>query len=183
MPFILFQLLFAAVAIALAIVLFLIMRRLRNDREPPALILREPKPASRPRLPALGRKAAEPPPAPAPPPARKRQLRSLSEVERDTAAQDDGPGDAPPPAAEEDFGQGVLARLEAAFEQLEAGAVSLDGYAALVRAEQAHVDRRIAALQPGGPSALLDDALTARDSVRWCLAWADEQRQDDPGSE
>jgi hypothetical protein len=182
MPFILFQLLFAAVAIALAVVLFLIVRRLRNDREPPALIPREPKPASRPRLPALGRKAAEPPPAPAPPPARKRQLRSLSEVERDTAKADD-PGDAPPPAAEEDFGQGVLARLEAAFERFEAGAVSLDGYTALVRAEQARVDRRIAALQPGGPSALLDDALTARDSVRWCLAWADEQRQVDPGSE
>jgi hypothetical protein len=114
---------------------------------------------------------------------RKRQLRSLSEVERDDAEQ---AGEAQPEevaaspesaaALPPSFSQRVLDRLEKVFERLQAEEISLDAYVAQVLAEQAEVDQHVAALQASGAAAELDEALAAQESVRWCLNWAEEQR-------
>jgi hypothetical protein len=180
MPFLVFELIFAALVVGLLVVAVMIVRQIRHDRQAKARPApREPKPAAAvPRRPGLRRKVAEPEPEPAAPVARKRQLRSLSEVERETA-EEDGP---PAPAAPEvrNFSQRVLARLEGAFERFSAGEISLDAYKALVLAEQEEVDQRIAVLRAAGGSPDLDEALAAKESVRWCLEWADEQRRGQP---
>lgn len=185
MSFFVFELIFAGLALGLLVIVFFIMRQLRRDREAKAGSAPvQAKPAvAKPRLPSLGRKPPEPEPEPGPPPVRKRQLRSLSEVERDAAEEvkvEADEAEAPPaePVGAEPpkFNQRVLARLEAVFERLQAEEISLDAYVAQVLAEQAEVDQRIAALRAAGDSTELDEALAAQQSVRWCLDWATERR-------
>jgi hypothetical protein len=182
MQFIILEIVFAAIALALVVVVVLIVRQLRRDRHAKRDAMpREAKPtpeaiAPRPRAFGLGRKTAETEPEPGPPPVRKRQLRTLSEIERDAADEMPEQVEAEPADDGADFGPGVLARLEAAFERYQANEIALDDYTALVLAERGAVDRRIAALNPAGASAELDEALKAQESVRWCLKWAEEQR-------
>jgi hypothetical protein len=175
MSFLLFKLLFAAIGFGLLVVSALILRQLRRGRAPSApKPLAEPRPGARLRTPRVQKTAAEPEPE-APPPPRKRQLRSLSEVER-LAAEDAEPATAEAPAADdEDLNQVVLARLETAFDRLQAGQITLEAYREDLLAEQARVEQRIAALRPAGESEALNAALAAQESVRWCLDWAKEQ--------
>lgn len=222
MSFMVFQLLFAVLALGLLVVAGLIVRQIVRKRPsaqaaielaPPSEA--EPR-APKLRMPSLRKQAAEPDPEPeAPLPVRRRQLNSFAEAERSAAEADavvlpvpvcepditeptsNGPDlpaepetafeTAPKPAGESapeveatteqalDYGEAVLGRLEEAFEDLQDEEISLGTYRERVLAEQAAVERRIAALQPGGDSADLDAALVARESVRWCLDWAEEQ--------
>lgn len=194
MSFLAFQVIFAALAIGLLAVAILLARRLWGTRQPRAS--RPPREtasrAPKPERPGLGRKkAADPAPEPAAaPPARRRQLASFAESERivgGSEAQqalkpmDEPVAPEPLPAAElpappdSDLGEAVLGRLEAAFDALQAGQISLDLYRERVRAEEAALDRHIATL-PESEEDELEAALAARESVRWCLGWADEQR-------
>lgn len=179
--------------------------RKRARRSPPPARETPPRaPKSPPRQkPRPGRKAMGPAPAPeAPPPVRRRQLQSFAEAERretEAAAPPPQPvaesepapaapppltAEPPPPAMpeaaappppDEAYDQVVLARLEDAFEALQAGAITLATYRTRVLAEQAAVEQRIAALEVSGSAEALEAALTARASVRWCLDWAAEQ--------
>lgn len=96
MSFLVFQLVFAAVALALVVVVALLARQLIARRqaremglsEVPSTVVAEPQPQSRF---GLGRKAAEPDPEPAadaPPVVRRRQLHSFAEAERVAAEAD-----------------------------------------------------------------------------------------------
>jgi hypothetical protein len=104
----------------------------------------------------------------APPPEPEQEPAAVAEVEAE-------PADEPADTADGDYGQVVLDRLEQAFEALQAGEITLSTYRARVVAEEAEVEQRIAALQKDVESDELDAALAARESVRWCLNWADEQ--------
>jgi hypothetical protein len=165
MSFLLFNLLFAAVAAALLVVIVLAVRQLRRQRQ------------SRPPLP--GWKPARAAPDPAPPPARKRRLRTLSELEeqeRRQAAPATGaatPDETPVPAD-------LLARLEACFDRLEAGEITLQAYRAQVLGEQAQIEQRLAALADEAPAGEREAAQQALQSVRWCLDWADQQQAAHP---
>lgn len=220
MSFMVFQLLFAVIALALVVVAVLVVRQIARkgrSNEPAPSSLVEPK-APKLRMPGLGRKVPEPEPQsdePAPP--RRRQLHSFVEAERSAAEIDTVvlPVPEPEPEAEAapeiearpavepiaeiefepepekapaaeleakpmteealDYSEVVLARLEVAFEDLQGGEITLEAYRARMQAEQAAVEARVAALQPGGDSAELDAALAARESVLWCLDWAEEQ--------
>lgn len=232
MSFMVFQLLFAVVAVALVVVAVLIVRQLAAKRqsseslpsefaasEIPSPPLAEPQ-APKLRIPGLGRKAPErEPEADEPLPPRRRQLHSFAEAERNAAEADavvlpvlEPEAEAEPevepeqmaqtdlapqfeaepeeaPAAELeaehmtdealDYSEAVLGRLEEAFEELQGGEITLATYRERMQAEQAAVEARVAALQPGGESAELDAALAARDSVLWCLDWAEEQASAD----
>jgi hypothetical protein len=79
------------------------------------------------------------------------------------------------------FDQFVMNRLEAAFDALQAEDISLDAYRDLVLAEQDAVERHIAHHQDTGDECELEAGLAARESVRWCLDWADERRGAQPG--
>lgn len=105
----------------------------------------------------------------APPPEPEQEPEPAAVAEAEPA--DDEPAD----TAGSDYGQIVLDRLEQAFEALQAGEITLPTYRARVVAEEAEVEQRIAALQKDVESDELDAALAARESVRWCLNWADEQ--------
>lgn len=90
--------------------------------------------------------------------------------------------DAPPPEPaahsepdQPEFDQIVMDRLEAAFEALQAEEISLDAYRELVLAEEAAVEEHIAHHQETGDEIALEAGLAARESVRWCLDWADER--------
>lgn len=209
MSYLVFQLMFAALAVALAVVAALIVREVRKRRavDRPTEKNGEERAgaeAPQPRKVGLGRKAASP--APAEVPARRRQLQSFVEQERqaegmeappiapEAAAQplpepanetglEDAPDSGPEPdlASESDLGpepdldRAVMGRLEAAFEALQAGEITLDAYRERIEAEEAALDRRIATLGSSAGEPELDAALAARESVRWCLGWADEQ--------
>lgn len=205
MSYLVFQLMFAALAVALAVVAALIVREVRKRRavDRPSEEHAETE-APQPRKVGLGRRAASPAPAEAP--ARRRQLQSFVEQERqaegmeappiapEAAAQplpepanetglEDTPDSGPEPdlASESDLGpepdldRAVMGRLEAAFEALQAGEITLDAYRERIEAEEAALDRRIATLGSSAGEPELDAALAARESVRWCLGWADEQ--------
>lgn len=85
----------------------------------------------------------------------------------DAEFQEDGPRN--------DYAQAVLGRLETAFDALQSGELSLATYRERLLAEQAAVELRIDELAPEAAGDALDTALAARESVRWCLDWADEQ--------
>ena len=207
MSFMVFQLLFALVALALVAVLVIVVRQLARKRQSSGDASSEP-PA--PRMPGLGRKAAQPEPeADGAAPMRRRQLQSFAAAERSAAEADavvlpmlepeteaapeiepvpDVAPIAEPEAAfaaepetehgtEEalDYAEAVLGRLEEAFEDLQDDEITLNAYRERMQAERAAVEVRIAALQPAGASAELDAALAARDSVLWCLDWAEKQ--------
>jgi len=104
----------------------------------------------------------------APPPESEPEPAAVAEAEAE-------PADEPADTAGSDYGQVVLDRLEQAFEALQAGEIALPAYRARVAAEEAEVEQRIAVLQKDVESDELDAALAARESVRWCLNWADEQ--------
>ena len=217
MSFMVFQLVFAVIALALVVVAGLIVRQIvrKGRNAPKAPREAQPKAAAL-RMPSLGRKAAKPEPEPdTPAPARRRQLHSFAEAERSAAeaeavvlpvpasepeAAEPVAYEAQPPAASErryetapetgqdiqleaegmteqalDYSEAVLGRLEEAFEDLQDEDITLGDYRERVLAELAAVEHRIAALQLHGASADLDAALVARDSVRWCLDWADDQ--------
>jgi hypothetical protein len=89
--------------------------------------------------------------------------------EQEASAETDE-ADAPP------FDAQVLARLEAAFEALQGGEITLDTYAERLGEENAAVEQRIAELGDQGDPGAVEAALAARESVRWCLDWAEEQR-------
>lgn len=177
MSFFMLQLIFAGLVVVLLVVAALIVRQLRN---PPAASEKAPK-AARPRKLRPARAAAEPEPEPeSPPPPRRRQLRSFVENERDEQAE----AELPPPAVEPpaappaaDYAQEVLGRLEAAFDELQAGEMALDDYRGRLLSEQAAVEERLVLLHDGDDDAELEAALAARESVRWCLDWADEQER------
>lgn len=76
-----------------------------------------------------------------------------------------------------EFERAVLGRLESAFDAFQAGDVTLDGYRARVLAEEGEVERQIAHHQAKGDAYELEAAIAARESVRWCLDWADEQQR------
>ncbi len=210
MSFLLFKLLFAGVVIALLLVAGLIVRNLRHKRQGAAPPLQQTAPqqaaparsfASRRQKPAAEDEAE---PAEAAPP-RRRQLKTFADAERvlvepallaepiaptETApppepeavpAAEAESADEPADAAGGDYGQVVLDRLEQAFEALQAGEIPLSTYRARVTAEQVEVEQRIAVLQNDVESDELDAALAARESVRWCLNWADEQAGSQPG--
>ncbi|MBW8753871.1 MAG: hypothetical protein JF595_06930 [Sphingomonadales bacterium] len=200
MPFFVFKLVFAAIALALLVVAGLIARNFWRKRQPQAPATdggAEPKPAKLGKLamPGLSKRTPEPEPeAPAPP--RRRQLHSFAEAEKSAAEAEAMPLPQPdnepegepeaefaaepeaaetPAAPEADYGQAVLDRLEQAFEALQAREITLEAYRTRVLAEQSAVEARVAVLQADVESDELDAALAARESVRWCLDWADEQ--------
>lgn len=200
MPLLIFELAFASVALGLLAVVVLIVRNLRRKRAAPA----EAKPKGvKPDMPGKSVQAAGPE-SDIPPQQRRRQLRSLSEVEQSEAeavvaaeptaelpAAEPVAAEAPAvepavapiaeptagedPTVEDGYAEAVLAQLEAAFERLEAQEITLDTYTAQLVAEQSAVDRRIADLRAHGTSEELEQALAAAESVRWCLDWAAEQ--------
>ena len=224
MSFMVFQLLFALVALALVVIAVIVVRQLAAKRRLGEQASSEPElpGAAEARAPklrmGLGRKAPEPEPeAEEEAPVRRRQLHSFAEAER-TAAEADAvvlpvlepvvepeaePAPAPEPVLEAsfapeaeaepeeehsaefeaehttyealDYGEAVMGRLEEAFEDLQAGDITLDAYRQRMQSERAAVEARIAALQPAGDSAELDAAQAAHDSVLWCLDWAEEQ--------
>lgn len=182
MSFFMFQLIFAGLAIVLLVVGGLIVRELRRRSASPKA-RPTPTKAARPRKPRAARTAPEPEPE-SPPPPRRRQLQSFVENERSEQAEADGPApatEAPPAPPEADYSQAVLARLEAAFDRLQAGELALDDYRDRLLGEQAAIEERIALLHDGGDDsgggAELEAALAARESVRWCLDWVDEQER------
>jgi hypothetical protein len=73
------------------------------------------------------------------------------------------------------FEQTILAQLETEFEALQAGEIALDAYRARILALQATVEAHVAQHQQSGDEIALEGGLAARESVRWCLDWADEQ--------
>jgi hypothetical protein len=218
MSFMVFQLLFALVALALVVIAVIVVRQLAAKRRLGEQALSEPElpgaaEAKAPKLRmGLGRKAPEPEPeAEEAAPPRRRQLHSFAEAER-TAAEADAvvlpvlepavepeaepvleasfaPAAEAEPEAEHsaefeaehmtdealDYGEAVMGRLEEAFEDLQAGDITLDAYRQRMQSERAAVEARIAALQPAGDSAELDAAQAAHESVLWCLDWAEEQ--------
>jgi hypothetical protein len=224
-----FQLLFALVAVAMVVVVVVVLWQLASKRRSGEQAsseharVAEPK-APKLRMPSLGRKAPEPEPeSDEPAPVRRRQLHSFAEAERSAAEADavvlpvlEPEMEAAPevePVAEHvaevepiaepataveaepeseleaehrtgealDYSEAVLARLEEAFEDLQDGEITLAAYRERMQAEQAAVEARVAALQPAGDSAELDAALAARDSVLWCLDWAEEQASAEHG--
>jgi hypothetical protein len=194
MPFPAFELILAAVAIILLVVIGIMVRGLRRRRQagtdqPNA----EPelKPAEAP-LPGL-KMAPEAEPAA----VRRRQLTSFAEAAAEANAGDTLTVLPKAPAVEawpsdtalaetpdalahdegRDFERAVLARLEEAFDALESGALTLDAYLARVEAEAGAVERHIAELSDDTDPTEVDAALAARESVRWCLNWAKEQNE------
>lgn len=89
---------------------------------------------------------------------------------------DDEACDEPEPAYAGEFDQAVLGRLETAFEAYQGGEISLDTYRHRVGAEAEAVEQHIAIHRATGDEIELEAALAARESVRWCLDWADEQQ-------
>ena len=203
MSFFVFKLIFAVIALALLVVAGFIVRNHRRGRQavnPATARPPEPK-AARLKMPSLAKKAPDPAPEePATP--RRRQLHSFAEAEKTAAEEAAAPqaeplaeieSDAAEPAVPQpidepadegydftdhyadDYAQAVLGRLEQAFEALQAGEMALPAYRERVRAEQVAVEQRIAALEREIESDELDAALAARESVRWCLDWADAQ--------
>lgn len=185
MSFFVFQLGFAALVIALIVVAVLILRQMRRRGGP-----RAPKPAREARAPLVRETPSEPEPVDHAP-ARRRQLQAIVAQARSEAGPEPQPEPeiAPAPANDteaedasypeiepDDYAQAVLGRLELAFEALQTGEITLDTYRARVLAEENAVSRRVAELQGEYESDELDAALAARESVRWCLDWADEQR-------
>lgn len=81
---------------------------------------------------------------------------------------------------EPDYGQAVLDWLEEGFAALEAGDITLDTYREALQAEADAIDERVAALEAAGDDAELEITLGARESVRWCLDWADGVEQTPP---
>lgn len=190
MSFVIFQVVFAALAMALLAVIVLIAREVRARRaarrEKASGDVEAAVPGPRPA--GIGRKAA-PAADPASDPAeparpRRRQLQSFVEQERGIepeplphapVLQPEAPAELPAdPEPDGDLGQTVLARLEQAFDALEAGTIALGTYRERVREEEAALEARIAALGPDASGPELEAALAARESVRWCLNWADE---------
>jgi hypothetical protein len=89
---------------------------------------------------------------------------------------------APEPAGEDrawpdpaGFEQATLARLEAEFEALQAGEIDLSVYRERLIGVQTSIEDHIAAHQESGDELALEGGLAARESVRWCLDWAEEQ--------
>lgn len=193
MPLTIMKLLFVTLALALLVVVVLIVRQVlrKRDGQPAAPRPRKAAPAPKPR--GRAREKADPEPEPSPPSPRRRQLHSFAESERAATVElepsipfPEAPADEPAPLAEQElstaatpdptsFDAEVLARLEAAFEGLQAGEFSLQAYRELLLAEKAAIERRIALLESGGDGPELEAALTARESVQWCLDWAAQQ--------
>jgi hypothetical protein len=88
MSFALFLLIYAAIAIALVAVVWLILREVRRKRLDKVQPLRPPEPRDRPapkvRLPARRKTTAEPEPE-TPPPPRRRQLQTFADAEKAAA--------------------------------------------------------------------------------------------------
>jgi hypothetical protein len=186
MSFVILQLGLAALAVALVVVAVVIVREMRRRRGPQV-----PKPAREARAPLLRKAPPEPEPEEAAPP-RRRQLHAIVEQARSEGASESAPPPANDTGAEaadhaagepDDYAQAVLGRLERAFEALQAGEITLDTYRARVLAEESAVDRRVAELEGEYESDELDAALAARESARWCLDWADEQRDQEQSQE
>ena len=181
------------------------LRRRRQHQTPAAQTKPASKAASepKPRKTFAARQAEPEPEFDVTMPVRRRQLNTFAEDER-IAAQADALGlpmpepDEPEPEAPEpeplepvtpepvepetseadampDFEQLVLGRLEAAFDALQAGNITLAAYRDLVVEEGEAVERHIARHRETGDEIKLEAALAARESVRWCLDWADEQ--------
>lgn len=168
-----FQLVFATLAVAL-VAAALIVRRRRAAARPPEMLPEEQPEAEA--------------------PVRRRQFQSFVAQEQQAEATEVPPAvpeaatqPLPEPANESglspesdlspepDLSEAVMGRLEAAFEALQAGEITLGAYRERIEAEEAVLDRRIAALGSRAGEPELDAALAARESVRWCLGWADEQ--------
>lgn len=186
MSFVILQLGLAALAVALIVVAVLIVREMRRRRGPQG-----PKPAREARARLMRKAPPEAEPEEVAPP-RRRQLHAIVELARSEGAPESAPPAAndteaeaanPAPGEPDDYAQAVLGRLELAFEALQAGEITLDTYRAQVLAEQGAVDRRVAELEGEYESDALDAALAARESVRWCLDWADEQRDQEQSQE
>jgi hypothetical protein len=201
MPFLVFKLVFVALAAALLAILLLVGMRIWRARQSKAVETagesRVAELASA--VSALAETAAQPEAeALSPAPMRRRQLQSFAENERlaeeaEAAAllplAPTEPGPAPAeaggeasepqqaylPEQESEFDAAVLARLEEAFDALQSGEISLEAYRERLLAEQATVEERVAVLETGGDSEELDAALAAQESVEWCLNWAAEQ--------
>ncbi|MDR2858634.1 MAG: hypothetical protein LBV50_12435 [Novosphingobium sp.] len=78
-----------------------------------------------------------------------------------------------PAGPDADFSAGVLARLERVFEHLRAEEITLAEYVLEVQGEQADIAAHLTALYArDADPAVIDDAIAARDAVRWCLDWA-----------
>lgn len=172
-----FKLLLAGTALALLVLILIGVRQLMKKR--------------RPKAPAEG--------TPAEAPTRKRQLRPISELEEDlppspdaeesvAAIPEPAAGPMPAPEAEPEpepefvpeqdlnFSATVLARLEQAFERLQDGKITLAEYVLEVQGEQATVEAHLTALYTrDADPAVIDDAISAQDAVRWCLDWARDQ--------
>jgi hypothetical protein len=172
MPFIIFKLLFAALALGLLVVVAMTVREIWRKRLARTLASpRKAATASAGDKPAkLGLQSwssAEPEP----------ELGSRLPPKRQVVDQALEPPAAEPPVGkvDGDFHQVMLGRLEVAFDRLEAGEITLDAYGALLLTEQAAADRRIVAARSGGAAAALEHAMAARDAVLWCRDWAKDQ--------
>ncbi|MCC6828429.1 MAG: hypothetical protein IT550_09395 [Novosphingobium sp.] len=204
MDFLLFQVLFAVLVIALAVCGWLLFRSLRERREARTQGWTPPPRAPRKR----GKAAPEPVADPDPPRVRRRQIVPLAALEASGNGEDPAMGaDAPdaepftqptldpepaphvapesaetPPArviAPEQaptpvHGQ-TMELLEDAFARLQREEITLADYCDRIAAQDRALADRIALLSADpGAGAALDDALAAQDAVRWCREWADE---------
>ena len=200
MDFMLFQIVFAIILIALAATGWLLWRSIRKRREERGH--QPPRSASAPRVAGLGRKREDKiMPEPEAPRVRKRQIGPASAAETvpehiPEAPLDDPVAEAPVPAptptptpldtvadelAPVPSIQGeTMARLETAFIALQAAEMTLADYIALTEEQERILAERIAALQDSGPADALDDARAARDAVLWCRQWARDMDDGDP---
>jgi hypothetical protein len=199
MPFLAFELIFGIVAIALVALTGLIVRAVRRKRQadsPQAADApAEPEPARASRA-SLEKAAAPEPQSGNPPAPRRRQLASFAEAATDEtrlvlAEVATALPSAPSVAIGSDaaalartalddrseYDLVVLARLEEAFEALQAGTLSLEAYMERLQTEAAEIEQRIAALGDDGDPGERDVARAAQESVHWCLDWAHEQAQ------
>jgi hypothetical protein len=201
MPFLAFELIFGFVAIALVALTGLIVREIRRKRRADSQRLAdapaEPEPAKASRAP-LEKAAAPEPQSENPSAPRRRQLASFAEAAADetrlelaevatalpsapsVAIGSDAEGLAPTVVDDRtEYDLVVLARLEEAFEALQAGTLSLEAYMERLQAEAAEIEQRLAALGDDGDPGERDAARAAQESVHWCLDWAHEQAQQD----
>jgi hypothetical protein len=208
MDFLLFQLAFAAVMLALLVALvFAVRSTLRTRQARGGLgVARAP---ARTRSQLL-KGAGAPEQAAEPKTARKRQIGPAAKAaallaeprpEMASAATDEGPAPAitAPELSDDDaisgtpqpptFRDQVMARLEEAFDGYTSGDITLADYIARVRSEEAGVDFHLGELRRdeniGDVDLVLreeriDDALCARDAIQWCLEWAEGQSRDEP---
>jgi hypothetical protein len=196
MDFLLFQLLFAAVMLALLVILALAVRstlRTRRQRSGPRLARTSTR--SKPKL-FSGDEAPEP--AAPVKTARRRQIGPAAKIPGEEmgnpvfpqAAEDSGddrnsiapaePATSPPPSTAT-FHDLVMASLEDAFDRYNGGVITLAEYVTLVRLQQTQVDARIDALRQEAESEhSVDDTLRVRDAIDWCLEWADGIAYDEP---